>query len=227
MSEVMFVSVEEAKAYIDVKAGTTKFDTQLEELIKLSSALISVECRRDFKEQQYTQYFGTVSNTNTVYDLVGSYTNEGGLSQTTHEQRLQLKSAPINLSEDLSVYYDPSRAFPESSLLTVNTQYYIDEELEDIILTVATVDSNRAVKIVYTAGYVEEDGTLSASLPQVLKSACITQTAFLFDKYQSNSIGVSSQTEEQGKEYTTPKSLLTPEVMSLIRPYRTVLFGRR
>lgn len=226
MAATPFITLDEVKTYIDIQDGNISFDDKLTDLIAVSSQLISVYCRRDFKKQEYTEYFGTRFNQSCPYDLTGDPSNDSGLLKEYTLQRFKLKAFPVDLAQDFKVYYDTSREWLSSSLLIKDTDYYVDTETNAVVLLIGTVESPRSIKIVYTAGYTEASGTLSASLPEELKLACVAQTMFLFDKIETSSIGVSNQSDDEGQPYVGPQ-LLVREAQELSKSYRRQLYGKR
>src|SRR5206468_344110 len=88
-----------------------------------------------------------------------------------------------------------------------------------------------ALKVIYTAGYAVQDGSLSASLDDFapdLKQAAILGVLHLFKRESSDFVGTNRATED-GKLRTPPLPNsygLPQEALNLIAPYRRVLTGR-
>jgi hypothetical protein len=230
------VSVAELKQYLPVQEGNTAFDQNLLSLSGTSTSLLETYCRAKFAAQSYTDFFNTRYSKAYIYDLSGNYSNEEGVLEQADVQRFPLRGYPVDTGEDFNVYYDPTRAFAESSKLQ-SADYYLSNTGNTLYLLAGTDNTIRGLKVTYTGGYTTTEETLTigdtdidyleiSGAPEDLKMACITQTIFLFNKVQEGNIGVVGR-DKHSPEYVSNEYLLCPEAQALVIPYRRILTGKR
>lgn len=126
--------------------------------------LFETECKRAFDSAEYTHYL----------DAPGT-------------DKLFPTQYPITAID--SIYQDSSRGWDATSLID-SADYFIDSSEDCIILKSGTfIESKKAIKMTYTAGYT--------TIPNDLKMVCIIETARMFRRdYENQDLGVKSRNEE-------------------------------
>lgn len=120
-----------------------------------------------------------------------------------------LRAYPIDTTEILEVKIN--------EVLKVNgSDYFVYADSGGITFNYDTTDYLQNISIKYTGGYDEEDGVLS--VPDDLKSACLSQCAFEFQR--RNEIGVNSINREYGSIAISNVNKLLPDVKDILRFYR-------
>lgn len=231
------VELDEVKVKLPIRAGNPDFDQELTDLILTATLQIEKHTNRLFTSQVHTEFFNTRQSRVRSLDVGG--TLESGVSVTAHDQPINLRGFPLDISDNLTLVilnYDPNRDFLASTLLSGinNKDYFVDGDEQDhrsgIILTKATQRFLRSLKITYTAGYASagSPATLSAAAPNDLKAACVYQAMHMFQRTRPENIGVGEDRTKGGKN--RPRFMrtggITPEVGSLLVPYRRLLTGR-
>ena len=127
--------------------------------------LFETECKRAFDSATYTDHYLDAPGTDRIFP------------------------AQYPVTAISSIYQDSSRGWDATSLID-SADYFIDSDERGIILKSGTfIESPKAIKITYTAGYT--------TIPNDLKMICIIETARLFRKdYVNQDLGVKSRNEE-------------------------------
>lgn len=222
------VTLNELKTYIQIKDTNTAYDAELKQLARVATKSLETFTRRSFEAAEYTEYFGTRNSVTYMYDVSGDYSNAEGILQDAQVQKFNLKGYPVDLEEDFLVYYDPNRVFGDDTLVP-DTDYFLNAAGNTLFLMRGTVESPRAIKIVYTGGYTTAlDGSdlIINGAPEDLKLACITQVVFFFSKLTESNVGVKGS-KKHSPEYIQNEQMLCPEAQALAFPYRKNLVGRR
>lgn len=240
-----FVTLTEMKDFLEIREEVTKLDTRLTLLIAAATKQIEKATGRIFTRQVITEFFNSRDNRTTDYDFGGvadySVGPSSGLLTRTKPQTIYLAGLGIDRNESLSVWYDTyptdGSAFSADTLLTPNEDYQVDFDNDALILYIPTRYTQRSLKVEYTAGFAfaaEDDFpdifTLSASIPDELKLAIMTQVQFLNVKLRSDNVGMASERTVSGKDRVTSSPFLTaggltPEVMSMVRDLKRLRLG--
>lgn len=243
-----FVTLDEMKSFLDIRPEVTKLDVRLKLLISAATKQIEQATGRIFTRQAITEFFTTRDNRSTDYDFGGvasfdsnlSYAASGLLTRTK-PQTFYFSGLGIDRDSSLFVWYDPyamdETAYDESALLSPLSDYQVDFQNDALILLIGTSYRARALKVRYTAGYAfsaPDDApdlfNLSASIPDELKLAIMTQVQFMNVKLRSDNVGMGSERTLGSKDrvHLTPfltAGGLTPEVMSLVRHLKRLRLG--
>lgn len=220
------ISVSDLKEFLPVRPGYSAEDAKLAGLILVASTMIEDFTRRNFARTTYVEYFGTAKAYSWDYNLLGD--DASGVAQTSRTQLFSLAGYPIDTDEDIEVRYDPSAAFGDDTILD-STYYLIDAPNNRMILKYPTAKTYNGLKVSYTSGYTEENGSLSTTIPADLKQACIQQTIELWNRSNPANIGV---TEDRAQGKVTGQSKfqvgggITPTAQMLVTKYRRLLTGR-
>lgn len=218
------ISLADVKSLLPIRAGNTQFDAQLTALILVATRQIEHFCRREFAKSVRTEY-RTPRNTEVYgYDLHGQ--SETGVSAGVADQLMLLQASPVDTEAEFKVYYDPARVFGEDTLVPAENIFL------DAQPTTATIHFRwptravrNSVKLVYTAGFLSADGSLSASLPLDIKQAAIFQTVYMFNRSLPDDMGSSTRTED-GQTIEVERDAIVREAAALLAPYRKLLIGR-
>jgi len=121
-------SLLELKLFIGITAGTSTYDTQLEEFINGASWLLKEETTRFLKAQSITEY----------HDGIGS-------------NLIMLRHRPVNSVTTL--HSDSARSFAAASLIS-SDDYQVYTNGGYIVVTNAGLDVGaKVIKVVYNGGY--------------------------------------------------------------------------
>lgn len=148
--------------------------------------LFETECKRAFDSASYTHYL----------DAPGT-------------DRIFPAQYPVTAIS--SIYQDSSRGWDATSLID-SADYFIDSDERGIILKSGTfIESPKAIKITYTAGYT--------TIPSDLKMICIVETARLFVRDHVNQdFGMRSRNEE-GLTTSFITDTFLPGTMRVLKRY--------
>ncbi len=231
------VTLDEVRTKLPIRAGNPDFDEELTDLILTATLQIEKHTNRLFTSQVHVEIANTRQTRVRSLDVGG--TLESGVSVTGHDQPVALRGFPLDTSDNdtlIIVNYDPNRDFLANTKLVGlnNADYFVDGDEQDhrsqIILTKGTQKFLRSLKITYTAGYASDGtpATLSAAAPNDLKAACVYQAMHMFQRTRPENIGVGEDRTKGG--LNRPRFIrtggITPEVGSLLVPYRRLLTGR-
>lgn len=238
------VTLAEACAFLEIRVGTK--DEYVKRLIAMATADIESATGRFFARQEYTEYLTTRDNQRTDYDFWGSdvYTQPtvmlGGMKTIVSPQTLPLKGVNVDPAT-VQCWYAPYATGPDSftdDTTLTGTEFQIDTDDDRLVIYRATRFRMRALKVTYTAGYeaaptdgVPDEVTLSASIPDWLKSAALVQCQFLKIKLRPDNIGMAAErtTSEKGKVSSSAflaVSGLTTEAVGYVRHLKRVGTGR-
>lgn len=212
------LTLSEVKDYINVNSTISEYDARLKTLISTATTQLEQYTQRQFEKKERAEFYRTVRNTSNVINLFG---DGNSTSQQIRRQRVNLRALPVDTGQDITVWFDAKRKYTEDTKLKED-EFFVDDEYGVLYVEKPLVDTVRGLKITYTAGY-EASGspeTLSASAPEDLKLACLTQVLYLFDKLQSGSISTSSQVGDEGEPYNDPGTVLCRESINLVRRFR-------
>lgn len=172
-----FLTTAEGREFVNM-TGTGE-DTLIDSLILTASQQLEKFCRREFTSAVYTEYLPTAKNVEKSFDFEG--TGSSGYQYKIRPFFLHLNSRPVSESAEFTLNYDPG--FSWESLTEISSTSYSVEYAKGIVSCRFGVGSyQRALKAVYTGGYAEDGGTLSASAPEDLKMAVGWQLIHLWDK---------------------------------------------
>lgn len=218
---VPLISLDDLKAHLPIRAGVTEFDTRLTLLILTATKQIETATDREFDRVARSQTFGTPSTITYGYDFAGT-TNETGLLERARPARYTLQTINIDPAT-LSVYYDPSGVFPESSKLDP-TQLSLDTTKGLLTVRASMHRTVDGLRVDYTGGFATGgDGTLSDAIPIDLKMACVSQSLFLHTRMDAMNVGRESEKKEgEGANRFNVRGGLTPEASSLLVRYRAL-----
>lgn len=237
------VTLDEVKEFLgsSSRVESTASDARYTRLALLATRQIEQATGRWLTKQQFVEFFTSRDNVRSDYDFAGAgdtympYAMESGLKRTINAQTLYLSGVGIDPDAPFDVWYDPSQGgaspFGDGTKLTPGTDYGIDYDEDNVILYIGTRYRPRALKVVYTAGYAETDGSLSGSATEDLKTAVLIQTAFLNVKLRNDNIGMDSERTVSSKDrvHAAPfmaRAGLTPEVSSMVGYLKRVRTGR-
>jgi hypothetical protein len=242
MESYPLVTLEEVKEFFDVRPEVTKLDARYTALAKLATTQIEQATGRFLTRQEHVEFFTSRDNTRIDYDLGGAgdfnggrYTNDQGLRSIVNPQIIYLAGVNIDPDADFDVWYDPNPAgqdgHSDRDLLRRDDHYGIDYENDAVVLYVSTRYRLRGIKVRYTAGYPEADGTLSGAAPSYLKTAALIQTQFLNVKLRADNVGMDSERTVSGKDrvHSAPfmaRGGLTPEAASIVASLKRVRTGK-
>lgn len=221
------VAIEDVREHLPVRSGNDAFDRRIAMLTAVATSQIETLTRRAFTRQAHTEILNSISTASLTYDFY-SPTNEDGVAITAREVRYNLKGFPIDLSQPVALFYDPKRVFGQDTLVDP-LSYAIDAERGTLTLRIPTRDYTASLKLTYTAGYLvdTETDSLTEAAPADLKLACITQVIHLFNRLQSDNIGVDNErgagTVASAKFLT--RGGLTPEAAAMVAHYRQPALG--
>jgi len=134
-----FITLAEARAYLDLEAGDTERDAELEEVINHSARLFNAYCGCQLKSRAYTDL---------LFDGDGSQTQS-------------LPHGPVDTGQTLTLYADEFREFTAALAIWDGTgspaskEYMVDAEGWEII----RIDGDnwpvgpKTLKVTMTAGY--------------------------------------------------------------------------
>lgn len=237
---VPFVTRAEAKAVCNIRNTITEKDARIDALIMVASAQIEKETVRVFDRQTITEHFDTRSTIDLGFD-------DSGWSPDFRTARLRdssffLKGTNVD-ANTVEVFYDPFRGYDEGTKVAFS-DFYFDSAATKLTLLIGTRQAARALRVVYTSGYEQaadqgvelEDGshpeTLSATLPPLVKEACLLQVAYLYARSRADNIGLTGD-RTHGKADAMVQTLewgtkegLAREVLGLIRDYKRPVVGR-
>jgi hypothetical protein len=221
------VATEDVREHLPVRSGNDAFDRRIAMLINVATSQIETLTGRRFTRQEHTEFLKSVPTASLAYDFY-SPTNEDGVTLVAREVRYILKGFPIDLDAPVELFYDPRRQFGEDTQVP-ESRYQIDAERGVMLLRLPTREYSSALKLSYSAGYEvdEETDSLTATIPGDIKLACVTQVMHMFNRLQSDNIGVEN--ERGAKSVSSAKFLtrggLTPEAAAMIAHYRQPLLG--
>jgi hypothetical protein len=202
-------------------------------MIAIESASKTIEklLGRELTKKQYTEILDFKRNFAVGYDLYGM-----GWSGYTIDPKpipIPLKGYPIDPNETITVWYDPCQVFGDNNIID-SSDYYIDYDMGILYLYRAYSGANRALKIVYTAGYeatVDTDANivydpaanppqeqaLANTLPPDLFQAALIQAWHVFDKMTISNINVKYQRGEGSTNTTAFVNVagVAPEAMAI------------
>lgn len=238
------LTVAEASAFLNIRAGTQ--DVRVGQLVAAATADIERATGRQFTRQEHVEYLTTRDNRRTDYDFMGSSdyavpaVQWGGMRTIVSPQTLPLVGVNVDPAT-IQCFYAPYATGPDSfsadTALGAN-DFQLDDKDDRIVLYAATRFRMRALKVAYTAGYeaAPTDGkpdeiTLSAAIPDWLKTAALIQCQFLNVKLRADNIGMAAErtTSEKGKVSSSAflkTNGLTDEAIGLVRHLKRVGVGR-
>lgn len=250
---VPLLTLSEVKAMIDMRDNITKEDTLLRLLIAAATDSIEAATGRLFSPLTHTEYLTTRENRETDYNLrpnAGDW--HGGIN--IFSSGLQTIRKPtayylvgVNVDPDtMVVHYNPNAVddadYNDDALLD-ESHYELDGD--KLTILTGTRYAPRGLRIQYSAGFeaAPEDPQqaesetnplcLSASIPQALKMAAITQVMFLRTKLRTSNIGLGvERLAVEGKRSTMQAAEflsvtgLTPEVWPYLARYKRTRTGR-
>lgn len=224
------VSLADVMAHLPVRSGNASYDERIQLLIDTATQQIEAATRRSFTRQQHSEYFRTLSNSDSRYDLFG-VDNEYGTYTYAREIRYVLRGIPISTAVEtpFTVYYDPSRVFGADTAVDP-ASYSLRTESSQLFVRMPMAEGPDFLKVVYTAGYADDGETVPTlvGVPADLRLACIAQVTHLFTRMTTDNIGVdvadrSSKSAMEARFMT--RGGLTPEAAALVSRYRQPLLG--
>lgn len=231
MTPISLVSLDDAKAALQVREGNTDHDPRLLFLIETASETIEQATDRWFTRAVRTQDFRTARSVTVSYDLFGS-SNEDGLTFGARTQRFVLRGCPFDPTQPLDVRYDPMRGFGDDTKLDPSSYTVRIDPVTggaELLLRYGTSDGDGTLRVTYTAGFEVVDGVL-ADVPRRLAMGCLAQVMFLWAKTLPENIGMGEDTSKKSRSVNGGRFLsasgLTPEAAEFVSQYRALLMGR-
>ena len=123
-----YCTLDEVKAYLDIKSTETDKDDLIDTLIKSSQAFINEYCNRTFEKEALIEY------------------HDGG------SNKIFLNCYPIQTSPAIQVWDSWDRTYASGDLVDSN-DYFIDYDQGIITFDYGVGGSPGAVKVSYTGGY--------------------------------------------------------------------------
>jgi hypothetical protein len=225
-STIPLVTVAEIEAYAAVTntgGASAAIETVYTDLSRLATTQIEKYCRLTLLRENKTEYFPTKSTSLIGLNLYG--TDDTVTVSSARQQKIYLNKINIDAEEDFLVYYDTSRQWGASTL--IDASYYVVDYVNGSLITEFPTDASmRALKVVYTGGFASagSPATLSASAPDDLKMACISQVIFMYNALSAQDIGTELR-EKTNRMYQRP-GFMTDNAMQLIQPYKRFYTGR-
>jgi hypothetical protein len=216
------IAIEDVKPLLPIRSGNSSYDAQIDGFILAVSRMIETECRTTFKRGVREEFHTARTTYARSFNLYGD-----GEAYTlgANEQIIPLRAAPVDPLSPITIWYDPYRQFGEDTLIEERS-YTLDEELSRIFLRYPTNHNRAALKVRYTAGYAEADGSLSEALKEQapdLFQAAVQGVMHMWNGAHAESVDAeakSSGTKQQGS------AGLPKQTLHLLAPYRRVLTGR-
>lgn len=187
---------------------------------------------RSLSKNTYTEYFDTKTNVTGFYDVYGF--SQSGYIGRYKTIRYYLKNYPVDVSAGFTVTYDPDELIDGDTPLT-NVDYTLDAENGILIIVKPVGTFPRALKVVYTAGYVssvDTDGnvvydvaanppqeqSVSYAIPQDLVQAALYQAMHSYEKSKFSNINVREARSQGGANATRYVNFyaIAPEAMAII-----------
>lgn len=224
------VTMAELRAFIGMNPQGTAENDALMSVAKVATADLEKYTGRLFTRQEITEYF--TSRNATVADLDVYGESYDGVVIRANIQQLPLKGVNVDPDEEFAVYYDPQLKYPETSRLIPDRDYVVDYEAGRVVIKTTTRYNIRALKVVYTAGYEANEGSLSADAPEALKMACLIQAQHLRVRNRPDNIGVEVDRSFNGAQSKVAPSKfmvrggLTPEAAALVRHLKRLRTGK-
>lgn len=212
----------ELKEIIGVEDSYTQDDARIDGVIATATATLEHLLGRSLTKQSYVEYINSKNNRRRFVDIFGY--SDSGVAHDVIEVKYYLKNYPVD-TNGFEVHYQPNMLVDGSTQLDPS-EYVLDAENGILIINKPTITYNRAIKVVYTAGYeattVGTETSLSSSLPADLKQAVIFQACHLYDKQKMSNINVResrSQGSTNSSRFVNIHAI-APEAMSIIVMYK-------
>lgn len=228
MTSKALVNLDAVRDHLAVRAGATRLDDRISDLINLATSQIESLTGRRFTYQEHTQYLRTIETPIVSYDLFNTE-NTSGVYTTARGCQYTLLGMPVDLAQPFKVYYDRNEVYDESTLVDANS-YSVDADRGLLFTQIGTYDHPRGLKVVYTAGYpIGDDQTLNDTAPIDVRMACTAQVIALWNRLSPDNIGMNSDRGQNNKNATfrqfAARGGLTPEAAGMVAHYRQPLLG--
>jgi hypothetical protein len=221
------ITVSELKEFISVRDGVTKFDTKLQAVIVGATAMIEQACRRSFAKKDRVERFAPSNSYGSGVDLYG--TSLTGLNTYVKSQRITLAGLSVDTTKALDIRYDVRAVFGDDTVIDPVNYTLVDPDKGIIDLRYPTRHATAALRVSYNAGWSESADafpTMSASAPADVKLACQLQAMFLWNRFDPNTLGMTSDNDAKSPSNTfVVKGGVVPDAAVLLAPYRRVLTG--
>jgi hypothetical protein len=208
------------------RVADTSQDARLQALIVAATRNIETVCRNQFTYGARTEFHASRDSVADVLYLYGYSEIASGFS--VEPQSFSLKSSPVDLTQPITVWYDPCLTFTDVTTQIAADRYSVDPDTGRLTLRAGTRQGVGTIRVDYTAGFaVGDDGTLSGSAPDDLKLACCWQALYLEKRMQPDNIGLDIDRGE-GKTMRArwvSKGGLVEQALDLVMPYRRTLVG--
>jgi hypothetical protein len=226
-TQTPFVTLDEVRSRLPFSDTNFDKDKRLQGIIATSSMQIEAALGRVFASQAYVEFFNSRNTRRFTYDVHGD--SDDGFQFISDEIPLYLQGWNVDEGEIFEVRYDTSRTFGAGSVVPASN-YDLDQANSRLFLAHPMFRARRSIQVTYTAGYANDGGspaTLSGTLPDDLKEACILQSIHMFTRTDVDNIGLAiDRTKGRAAlaRFTT-MSGITPEAASLIKKYRRLSKG--
>ena len=214
------VSVDDIKIHVPIRQNFSGADDRIQALIDLATLQIEEYTNRSFAKSAQIELFESYATGPYDPGQLGEFS--GGLQRPVRNIYYVLSAYPLDEGVPVRVWYDPLGEFGDETELTGGRDFFVVSTSKNVRLLVQwpTKAYPNSIKVSYTAGYEEDNGTLQAT-PDALKQACILQTMHLMNKIKQDSISVDEDRSQDGKtgsKFSVPAGLI-PEAQNLVARY--------
>ena len=188
-SNNVLITLDEAKAHLEIPATNTNFDDKVQILINACSDSIANYCKRIL-----------VTNTNTEF-------RDGRKGNM-----FVLKQYPIN--SITSVYQDNTAQYSGEEEEVDSTEYAIDDSKTTIYFSSVAPRGFKNIRIIYESGLGTAVGD---DLPWALRYACMDYVKWLYKSDNDDRIGVSSKSKA-GEQVTFTLDI-PDHIQTILEPF--------
>ena len=227
------ITLAEAKSFLGIRDSDNSFDTVVSSLVMASTSEIESALNITLARAELTEYFDVSRSYATMYDMQGN--SEDGVVIKGREQRFSLKGFLPDESEGAVVHYDQNREFGDDTLMETG-DYLVNWTQRLLLVFRGLAEGSQVLRITYTAGItpttVSAEESLSVNAPYDLKMACTMQTAYMFRRQRSESIGlledrgILSDKSYSGAARWNVKGGLCREAQGYLKKYKRPAMGR-
>lgn len=216
-------SIEDMRDHLNVREGTTTYDTRIKSVLLAATKMIENGVGRDFSRKSHMQLVNSKTTAGEYLDLYGEAS--GGSISRTSDQTIIL--AGINVDPDtFEARYSPTREFTDATIIPAKA---ITLDGNKVHISHPMYHGNRTIKLSYTAGFQTTEGSDEAfpvlDVTHDLSYACCLQALTLWHRNAPNSAGLSSDEKSKKGASFKVRGGLDPDVIALVAPYRRVLSG--
>jgi hypothetical protein len=239
MNHYNLVFQSQVKSLLGVDEGYSNpaFTSKLDLAIRSSTLMIEKLLGRNLSKNTYTEYHSSKRNISLSYDLFGS--GYSGYASAPKPFVLYLKNFPVDSQASIQVYFDPNAVFDSSVSALDSSLYDVDFDTGAIYFKTTLCDAQRALKVVYTAGYEStvdtaagevydaqsdppQEQALANTLPDDLVQAALYQVMHVFEKSDGSNV---NQRESRSEGKTNASRYINiggiaPEAMAIVVQYR-------